>query len=538
MKKIFKYFGSAILVALLVFSCEVSNFDLQENPNQLSPESSNPEFLLNEMQFLFENILSDLSISTDDVMRYEALTNSYNGVVNVEVLNREWDFFYRALRISNTVEELANEDSNLLFHNAVNKLLMGYLTVTMVDYVGDIPYTEAASPEEFLSPRVEGGANLYNIVLADIDQAIVDINASNFIFNDLFYGGDKEKWVAFANSFKLRMLVQARLSGASLQVGDISAAINSVLAQPLIQDIADDFQFSYASVLLPESRSNYFRRGYISGFTQYIGNYFMWMLRDSKSVRDPRIRYYIYRQSNDDPFQDPPVFLLCQDDPAVDFCYIGEGYWGLDHGEGRTGRGDDFLRSTYGIYPGGGKFDEDDFTSASSQDLSSSNNLAGAGILPLLTSSYVKFLQAEAALTLGTNGSPDMLLEEAIRQSMEKVMGFGGVSSSFAPSATDVDDYVNAVMTNYAGATNDAERLDIIVTEYYLASFGNSIESYNAYRRTGFPSNIQTPIDNDNPDFPRSFPYPNEAVISNTSLTQKLNSVQVFWDTNPSGFIK
>ena len=80
--------------------------------------------------------------------------------------------------------------------------------------------------------------------------------------------------------------------------------------------------------------------------------------------------------------------------------------------------------------------------------------------------------------------------------------------------------------------------MDIIITEYYLASYGNSVEAYNAYRRTGYPSNIQIPINDDNPTFPRSFPYPDDAVDVNTSLTQKANTDKVFWDKNPDGFIK
>ena len=538
MKKIFRYFNHVVLATALLLGCEVSNFDLLEDPNFLSPESANPDFLLNEMQFLFSEIMSDLSIATDDVMRYEALTGSYNDAVNVEVLNGQWDNFYKALRLSNTVETLAQEDPNLLFHNAVNKLIMGYLTITMVDYVGNIPFTEAARPEEVLSPAVDSAENLYNMVLSDIDQAIADINASNFVFSDVFYGGDSDKWIAFANSFKLRILVQARLASAELEIGDIANEINTLLAGPLIDTPDEEFLFPFANINdVRDNRSNYFQRGYIGGFGQYIGNYFMFQLKDSKSVRDPRIRYYLYRQSNDDPFQDPPVFLLCQDDPTVDFCYVGDGYWGLDQGEGRTGRGDDELRTTYGIYPGGGKFDEDDFVSATN-GVSTVNNLLGEGVFPVITSSNLKFLQAEAALTLGTNGNPAVLLEDAVRTSISTVMSFGGVSSSFVPTAADVDTYVSDVMDNYAAASSDEERLDVIMKEFYLASFGNSIESYNAYRRTGFPSDIQIPIDNDNPEFPRSFPYPNDAVITNTSLTQKLNTLQVFWDTNPAGFIK
>lgn len=533
MKKIIKYLSISLGVTIFLLSCEVNNFDLQDNPNFLTPESADPEFLLNEIQFLFQDIMGDMSRNTDDIMRYEAMTDNYGDVASSTVLNVEWERFYEALNISRTIENQAASDPNLLFHNAINKLLLGYLTVTLVDYVGSIPYEQASNPLEFPNPKLDNGVDLYRMVLADIDQAILDINAATFnVSSDLFYGSDKTKWTAFANSFKLRLLIQTRLASGDLGISNLNAEINTLLGMDLINTESEDFVYRHAAVEEPESRHLYFTRGYLSGFSQYIGNQFMWMLKDSKTVIDPRIRYYLYRQSDRDPFSGPP-YLACGGDPAVDYCYVGDHYWGLDHGETRTGRGDNNFRTTFGIYPGGGAFDEDQFVAANT-----TTNLGGAGIIPILTSSYIKFLTAEAALVLGTSGDPAILLEEGIRASMTKVLNFGGVTSAMAATSADVDNYVNDVLANYSAATSDDERLNIIITEYYLAGFGNSIEAYNAYRRTGYPSNLQIPIDDDNPTFARSFPYADDAVNNNSSITQKQNTVKIFWDTNPDGFIK
>ena len=533
MHRTIKHFGKRVCVCLLFLGCEVSNFDLQENPNFLTPESANPEYLLNEIQYQFQRFMSLMILNTDDVMRYEALTDNYRDVVSVDVLNAEWESYFEALNNSRTIEALAAEDETLLFHNAINKLLMGYLTITMVDYVGKMPYSEAVSPSEYSNPRLDDGDDIYRSVLEDIDQAILDIEASNFNFStDLFYASDKDKWKAFANSLKLRILVQTRLASQQIGIQNVVSEINTLLEGDLIDTQTEDFQYRYATVVEPESRHSYFQRGYVSDFGQYMGNYFMYMLKDSKAIRDPRIRYYLYRQADEDPFSIPP-YSSCPNESNVDYCYLGEYYRGLDHGESRTGYGDNRERTVYGLYPGGGTFDEDQFARASS----TSTHLEGAGILPLLTSSFVKFLVAEAALTLGTNGDPALLLEEAIRDSMEKVLGFGNVSSDFEATDTDVDDYVNEVMASYNNAATDEEKLDIIITEYYLAAYGNSVEAYNAYRRTGYPSNIQEPINGDT-NFPRSFPYAANAVEINKSIKQKQNSERVFWDTNPEGFIK
>jgi len=537
MKKRLKHFSLSLMVFSLFLSCEIINFDLQDNPNLLTPTSANPEFLLNELQYLFQDIMGDMNINTDDVMRYEAITNNYGDVVDSDVLDTEWERFFVALNISKTITTLASSNESLTFHNAVNKLLMGYLTVTMVDYIGSIPYSEASKPNEFSNPKLDAGADLYKMVLTDIDAAIIAINVATVnVSSDLFYKSNKEKWIAFANTFKLRILIQTRLNSSAIGITDLKEQINTLLAGPIIDTPLEDFVHSYASSESPESRHPYYQRSYVAGFSQYICNYFMFMLKDSKSIRDPRIRYYLYRQSNINPFS-PREYIACQGDPTVTYCYLGDGYWGLDQGEERTGRGDNLLRTTYGVYPGGGVFDEDQFRDATSSTIQNSSML-GAGIMPILTSSFAKFLAAEAALTIGTIGNPKTLLEEAVRASIAKVLNFRNSSSPYTTNPIDIENYIAEVLSNYDNATTDGERLDVIITEYYLAGFGNSIEAYNAYRRTGYPSNIQTPITDSNPTFPRSFPYSAIAVMNNSSISQKQNTERVFWDTNPVGFIK
>ncbi|ALJ05240.1 hypothetical protein APS56_08930 [Pseudalgibacter alginicilyticus] len=534
MKKIITTFSSITLISLLFISCEIGNFNLQDDPDYLDINSANPEYLLNEVQYLFKEIVEDLGVHTDDIMRYESLSYEYPDIVDADVLDTQWERYYEALNNSRAIEVIAESDQTLLFHNAVNKLLLGYLTVTLVDYIGGIPYSEAVDNATYPNPNVDDGAELYKIVLADIDQAITNIEDATFeISTDLFYDSNKTRWIAFAKSLKLRLLIQTRLASSEIGITDLKTEINTLLGEDIISVASEDFQYRYGTTMEPESRHRYFISAYDNGFSGHMGNYFMWMLKDSKNVADPRIRYYLYRQSDVDPFSGPP-YVACQYDTNADYCYIGEHYWGLDHGDNRDGRGDNLLKTVYGIYPGGGTFDEDQFTDAPSQ----SNHLGGAGILPIITSSYMKFLIAEAALVLGTDGNPVDLLEDAIRDSMDKVLSFGSVTSAMAATQSDVDDYVDEVITNYNAATTDEEKLDIIITEFYMAGYGNSIEAYNAYRRTGYPSNIQTHINNDNPVFPRTYPYSENEVDRNNSIEQKPNTVQVFWDTNPAGFIK
>jgi hypothetical protein len=63
------------------------------------------------------------------------------------------------------------------------------------------------------------------------------------------------------------------------------------------------------------------------------------------------------------------------------------------------------------------------------------------------------------------------------------------------------------------------------------------VESYNNYRRTGYPD-LGYSVES-NTDFPRSYFLPSSELNSNDNpaLVQKMLTDQVFWDTNAAGFI-
>lgn len=513
----------SILTGILFGSCETTDFDLQDDPNQLTPNSVSPDFLLNEIQIRFEESMSAISINTDDVMRYEAMSDTYADIAEPGALDGEWNDVYALRENMLLIERLAAEDENLRFHRGIAKVLHAYAMATLVDYLGDIPFSEANSALETFNPAPDDDETIYTALLEDIDLAIEDFNNITFVPSlDLFFDGDAAKWIKLANSLKFKMLVN---------IGSTSG-INALLAEDnLIKTAEDDFQFQYSTSATPaDSRHPYFDRSYTTeGQSQYMGNYFIWLLKDSKTVRDPRLRYYIYRQTNADP---TGGFLRCEGNPIYDFCYTGDFYWGRDHGDDIPRPNDRFLKTIYGLYPAGGAFDADN--PASGQD---SDNLGGAGVLPVLLSSHVKFLKAEATLRLGANGDAAVSLQAGIRESMDKVLKFSEESiDTLAATSANVDDYVAEVMDEYDAASTD-EKLDIVIRELYIATYGNSIEAYNAYRRTGLPSNLQIPIINESISFPRTFSLPEDPINRNSSLNQRPITNKVFWDTNPDGFI-
>ncbi|AUP79107.1 SusD/RagB family nutrient-binding outer membrane lipoprotein [Flavivirga eckloniae] len=510
-----------ILFSVSFSSCEITELQLQENPNELTPNVADANFILNEIQITFAEAINFFGVNTDDVMRYEGMAQTYTSIAFNRIGN-EWTRTYLIRENLKIIEGIAENNDNFIFHRGIARMLHAYSMTTLVDYLGDIPYSEA-NDANILNPSIDDDVTIYAAMLTQIDAAILDFNTATIApQTDLFYDGDASKWIKLANSLKLKMYINT----------DDTAGINTLIADDnLISSIADDFQFRYSTATSPEdSRHPYFRRAYRGrGFRQYMGNYFMSLLKDSKNIQDPRLRYYIYRQTNTDPVLD------CTGDSSFDFCYIGDSYWGRDHGDDSGFPSDRFLKAVYGLYPGGGTFDEDNAVTTAD-----SPHIDGAGITPILLSSFINFLKAEAVLRLNANGEAVLLLEAGIRESMNKVLNFDSTaaSSSFAATQDNVDAYVDEVLVEYASASNDEDRLDIVMREYYLAAFGNSVEAYNGYRRTGLPSNLQTPVFNQSIPFPRTFSLPEFAVERNSSLTQQLTTTQVFWDTFPAGFLK
>ncbi|MDQ4139190.1 MAG: SusD/RagB family nutrient-binding outer membrane lipoprotein, partial [Bacteroidota bacterium] len=85
-----------------------------------------------------------------------------------------------------------------------------------------------------------------------------------------------------------------------------------------------------------------------------------------------------------------------------------------------------------------------------------------------------------------------------------------------------------------------SDKLEPILTEKYIASFGYGIDIYNDYRRTGYPKINDPQTDND-PQTIRSGPFPIRLPYYNSELATNPNAPKVqpniatekiFWDIN------
>ena len=151
----------------------------------------------------------------------------------------------------------------------------------------------------------------------------------------------------------------------------------------------------------------------------------------------------------------------------------------------------------------------------------------------------VDFWIAEMAMISGDMAAAATALQSAMTKQVAKVQSFAandtGGDLSFEPSSADVTDFIDDTVADFNAAAGD-DKWDVLAEQYFVGHYGNGIETYNFYRRTGFPTTLQPNREPSPGAFIRSMYYPNQAVTSNPNITQKSDqTTQVFWDTNPAG---
>ncbi|MFK7814648.1 MAG: SusD/RagB family nutrient-binding outer membrane lipoprotein [Maribacter sp.] len=560
-----RVFATGLL--FLGFSCETTELDLLDDPDRVGLSEANLDFFLNSNQFnLAEFFEGDASLNGGnggmsnpglEVTRLGHLNGLiYQNAYTANEFDVEWEAVYSTIISNNRALEPLAIEQQAFQHLGIAQIIEAYAVTTLVDFMGDVPYSEAVAGVS--NPSRDPGDQVYGAMLALLDEAIDNLNADSAISysSDLFYGADSSKWIKFANTLKLKLYVQSRLlsSGDSAIVNsDVSTSgINAIIASGnYITSSADDFQFNWSTTdNNPDSRHPSFAGEFDSPgiIGDYMSNHLMNELNagpgSEKTAVDPRLRYYFYRQANrnamDTNEQDcfgglPPEHYGF----SIPFCTTDfPGYWGRDHGDNSGIPPDTGSRAVWGVYPVGGVFDDSSFE----PKVSRSVGTQGAGISPIMLSSYVNFMLAESALTLNTTGDAMAYLITGITESINKVVAFGSSQASgsgFEPTEAEITAYIDEVTANYMNATSDDERMQIIQTEYHIALFGNGVEAYNSYRRTGKPDDLQPIRSGATDNYIRSFFYPNVSVTNNSNSTQReLVTEQVFWDTNPaSGFI-
>jgi len=521
-----KYIFLLTGMLLAVSSCK-KFVDINEDPN--NPTAAQLSLLLPSTEISLAGNMYQLNSGTATIMQQTVYTSGLSRYQQQGTdFDNSWDGFY-----SQTLNDLESVIANGTTQQqwgyvAIAKFEKAYLYSLMVDMWGDIPYSEAEQGQGKTSPVLDKGADIYEKLFVLIEDGLADANkitATTLVpaTADLFYAGTKASWISMANSLKLKLYNQIRLVDPARSRTAIQGLIGS--SATLIGSNATDFTFKFGSSQNPNNRHPWHRAEYQSSKTFYQSQSFIDLMFNSD---DPRLRYFIYRQNAT---------------AGLNNATNSNGYYGRNPGDGTAAPSDLPRRSTFGIYPAGGLYDNTPINNLPLTNLYLNNTGAtgaakavavtdgtGAGIMPLITNAMVKLIRAEAALTLATGDDARVMLSEAVTAQLNSVSTYAAANGGVAIPAASITGYVSRMLLSY-DAADAAGKLNIVMTQKYLATFGNGMEAYTDYRRTGLPAmrTLLSPLST----FPLRLYYSQTELSANTTFGANGSAIQVAQQTTP-----
>jgi len=275
MKNIF----SLILVGsmLMLTSCEIPT-DLNDNPNEITLQDADAILFLNGAQIA--NIMVQNShlnrisgMFSGQLVGYTSLySNIYGYSLSTVESNDEWNGCYTGV-LTNVrhIREIVPDDKLLV---GIAKVLEAHAVGTLAILMGDVPYSEVVSEVE--DPVFDSQVSVLDALTSLLDDAISDLGSTSGRPEDydIYYNGDKDKWLAAAYTLKARYaLIQS----------DYTSALTA--ANMGISSSADDMNFiPRGDAEISEGDKNLFNAILSGSRTGDIGNngsYLLELLNDS-----------------------------------------------------------------------------------------------------------------------------------------------------------------------------------------------------------------------------------------------------------------
>lgn len=504
---IFKFLSISLIISL--GSCSESWLDINTNPNSLP--TATPSFVFTNA--LHTSTLNIINFNEQGSYWSGQWTQSSSYILSTATFGYQftngdynyWDGIYDNLEDYQYVINTADANDQKCFKGP-SKIMKAYMFQALVDLYGDIPYSDALKGVEQLAPKLDNQKAVYESLITLLDEAITDTKAnvfpSTFATADIVFKGNTDKWVKFANSLKLRILMhQSRISGRE---GYITTELNKIATQGggfiTGEDVGvggSSFYVATAGKLNPM----YDRWAYdANGATRALARYprptkFLLdlLIGGGDTLRLKRLAYAKGGENANTPGKSTA--------PEVVANYVGV---------------------PFGVSSG-------NYTAPATSYIGPSLFVKGQFNKPflLMTATEIQFLLAEAKQrypSVNIAGTAQSFYEEGVKQSFRLL----GASA----------DGATALLTNgipnfdWSASTNKLEA--IAIQKWIALTNFSGLEAWTEYRRTNLPVTPQSPVVTDAKRPLRLF-YPSTESGSNSNVSAvaiDVFSTRIFWDVD------
>ncbi|WP_247231849.1 SusD/RagB family nutrient-binding outer membrane lipoprotein [Telluribacter sp. SYSU D00476] len=484
MKKVITYIAGALL--LTATSCN-DFLDINQTPN--NPTSVPPSVLLpsaltgtafannNELNRFASTIMSVTAGAGGSPATYDI----YN--TNGGDFQNQWRFeVYGGALISYNKTIESADAIGAKAYSGIAKIMKAYTYSLATDVWGDVPYSEALLGDANTQPRVDKQEDIYKGTaqiqgLFDlVREGIADLDAPSTVkpgADDLVYGGNLANWKKAGNTILLKF------------ANTISRKEPALAKQVIDEVLASD------NYIKQNSENLNVRFGSSVGSKAPV---FEWAAQEGQSFRNEVMistNFVNLLQGKNDPRLEKFVTK-----PTGSYVTIVNGFRGtLPQPQSSWSRFSSYVTGA-----------------------------AGEGPVRLVTNAQRAFILAESAITLGTAGDAEALYQEGIRASMQAA----------GLTAAEITAYFTANPTEVTLTGTDAEKIEKIITQKYIAAFGNGLEQWNDWRRTGYPAlpahQNAVGIDGTRPVRAQ---YIDQEIARNPNFTPNIfSNVKVWWDVD------
>lgn len=219
-----RFFLIALTATVAFAGCKKNFLDVNDDPNRVTNSNITPELLFTQasvsvgaraasgnFRFL-DNWLGYWSTSGDFAIDQTETTYNLDFTFGESI----WQNHYGVLFDLYQTKNLATAKGDSVLAGA-SMILAAKLWQELVDTYGDIPYSQAFQSDQYRQPAFDKAKDVYVSLQKSLDTAVSYMKKtarSTFSTIDLVNGGNQTKWIKFANTLRLRLLIrQSETSG-------------------------------------------------------------------------------------------------------------------------------------------------------------------------------------------------------------------------------------------------------------------------------------------------------------------------------------